>query len=281
VNLALPTDGRPVRGPLSRALQKSEFGTMTDYGNALLILFAGHDTTGHAMTWLLFELARHPEYQREVQKELDHFFSELAGRDPEYRDLSRLPFLDRCITETLRLWNSVPNGTFRQLQFDDEIVGKGGHPVKLPKGTVVNVVTWPRHRNPDLWGADVNRFNPHREFAPEELMRVGSCGAARNPQSERFSPFAHAPRSCLGRNFAQLEMRLIISYLLRAYDFALAPPYDTLSNNVTSSATVADPDTFRGMNFGTMGPIDMDGGFKTSWGSFPSYAMKMYVTRRA
>jgi hypothetical protein len=63
MSLSLPSDGRPIHGPLSRALQQSDFAPSIDYGNALLILFAGHDTTGHAMTWLLFELARHPEYQ--------------------------------------------------------------------------------------------------------------------------------------------------------------------------------------------------------------------------
>lgn len=278
-SLALPSDGRPVRGPLSRALQTSDFGLMTDYGNALIILFAGHDTTGHAMTWLLFELARHPDYQRELQREVDTFFSELDGRDPEYRDLSRLEFLDRCVTETLRLWNSVPNGTFRQLQFDDEITGPGGRPVKLPKGTIMNMVSWARHRNPDLWGEDVDTFNPYRTFEPDELLRVGSAAAAKNPQSVRFSPFTHAPRSCLGKNFAQMEMRLIIAYLVRSYNFTLAHPYDSLGANL-GDATFADPGAFRGMNFGTMGPIDLEGGIKTDWGAFPSYAMKLHVHER-
>ena len=95
--LALPGEGCPVRGPLSRALQTSEFGPMTDYGNALIILFAGHDTTGHALTWLFFELARHPEHQQQLQQEVDAFFTELAGRDPEYRQLSKLQFMDRWL----------------------------------------------------------------------------------------------------------------------------------------------------------------------------------------
>eukprot|EP00928_Gymnodinium_smaydae_P061412 TRINITY_DN45493_c0_g1_i1.p1 TRINITY_DN45493_c0_g1~~TRINITY_DN45493_c0_g1_i1.p1 ORF type:complete len:625 (+),score=92.39 TRINITY_DN45493_c0_g1_i1:246-1877(+) len=279
-SLALPSDSKPVRGPLSRALQQSSFGTMTDYGNALIILFAGHDTTGHAMTWLLFELARHSAIQLQVQREIDEFFTSLQGKDPEYNDLNRMPFLDKCITETLRLWNSVPNGTFRQLQFDDDITGKDGKRVTLPKGTVVNVVTWQRHRNRELWGNDADEFNPYRHFEPQELMRVGCPQAAMNPQSERYSPFAHSPRSCLGKNFAQMEMRLIVSYLLRSYSFTLAPPYDKLGLQAHSSATSAKDGEFRGVNLGTMGPMDMEGGIKTSWGSFASYAMKMYVHKR-
>merc|ERR1712232_807118 len=130
-----------------------------------------------------------------------------------------------------------------------------------------------RHRNAELWGPDVNHFNPHRSFRPEELMRVGSAKAAMNPQSERFSPFAHDPRSCLGKNFAQMEMRLIVAYLIRRYTFPLGKPYDQLKG-VLSGPTISDPKEFRGVNNGTMGPMDMEGRLKTSWGQFYSYGMK-------
>ena len=49
-----------------RAVQTGGFKPSTAYGNMLIVLFAGHDTTGHTMTWLLFELARNPGIQREV-----------------------------------------------------------------------------------------------------------------------------------------------------------------------------------------------------------------------
>merc|ERR1719316_454502 len=88
-SLALPGDGRPVKGPLSRSVQSSDLPMSDSYGNMLLILFAGHDTTGHTMTWMLFELARNPEVQQALHRETDRFFSELDGRDPSYADLGR------------------------------------------------------------------------------------------------------------------------------------------------------------------------------------------------
>ena len=42
--------------------------------------------------------------------------------------------------ETLRRWNAVPNGTFRELQYDDYVIGPGGKPTLLKKGTYVQVV---------------------------------------------------------------------------------------------------------------------------------------------
>ena len=155
-----------------------------------------------------------------------------------------------------------------------------GKPVLLKKGTVVQVATWPRHRNPELWGADVDQFKPHRDFSADELMHVGCPAAAKNPQSSRFSPFAHNPRSCLGRNFAQMEMRLIVLYLVRDYGFALAPPYDKLAGDATPNASFAETGQFRGVNLATMGPMDMEGGFPTKWGGFPNYGMKLKIIKR-
>lgn len=280
-SLALPSDGRPVRGPLSRSVQKSSDLTPADnYGNVLLILFAGHDTTGHTMAWLMLELARNPALQREVQSEVDAFFTYLGGRDPTYQDLGnkRLDLLDRCITESLRMWPAVASGTYRQLQFADTVKGPNGQDVQLPKGTPMNIVNWSRHRNETLWGADANEFNPKRDFRAEELARVGCAHAARNPQSERFSPFAHNPRSCLGKNFAQLEMRLILCYLLKRFTFSLAGPYSQLRGQPSSSEP--EYDEFRGVNRGTMGPMDLERSSEHSWGTRYVYALKMEVSPR-
>ena len=43
-----------------------------------------------------------------------------------------------------------------------------------------------------------------------------------NPYSERFSPFSVPPRDCIGRNFSQLEMRLILLNLFKNYNFVLS-----------------------------------------------------------
>merc|ERR1712107_461713 len=88
-HLALPSDEGPVHGPLWRAVRTSGLDHGTDYGNILLILFAGHDTTGHTMTWLTFELARNPKIQAEVRREVLAFFASLRCRS----DVSRLESL--------------------------------------------------------------------------------------------------------------------------------------------------------------------------------------------
>jgi cytochrome P450 len=144
----------------------------------------------------------------------------------------------------------VPQGTFRQLAFDD-MVHVGEEKVKVPKGTYVQILNWTRHRNPDLWGDTVLDFNPEREFSDAELWH-GKGLAAYNPHSERFSPFTHPPRDCIGKNFAQMEARTILLHILRKYSFELAEPYKTWVREHPEEVP-----RYLGVNLGTMGPRDL------------------------
>jgi len=178
----------------------SDDDAMTKFGNANFFSFAGHDTTGNTMTWFVYEVAKRPDVAARLQAEADAFFAAVAGREMQYRDCRLLPFLTRCITETMRLWPVVPWGSFRELQFDDLVTGAGGEQVKLLKGTFVQITTWSRHRNTRLWGDDAAVFNPDREFTADELWN-GDPFMAYNPSSDRYSPFTYAPRDCIGKNF--------------------------------------------------------------------------------
>lgn len=244
---------KPVFGPLSKAIANAstelDMNLVDRFGNMMLVLFAGHDTTAHTMTWLTYEMARNPKYQRRLQAEVDAMFAELNGRDMTYEDCEKLPFLTKCVMETLRLWPAVPNGTFRELQHEEVVTGPGGKPVKLPKGTNVQIVTWMRHRNPALWGKDAAEFNPDREFQGNEAWgKYKKAFHASNPASPRFSPFTFQPRDCLGKNFAQMEMRTILSNVFRRYSFELSEPYT--DENVAKNGPIE--------NFaGTMGPRDL------------------------
>ena len=43
-------------------------------------MFEGHDTTASALSWILDNLARHPEYQERCRQEVQEL---LRGREPE------------------------------------------------------------------------------------------------------------------------------------------------------------------------------------------------------
>lgn len=46
-----------------------------------LIFLSGHDTTASGISWTLYSLAEHPEYQEKVQAEIDDV---LEGRDTDF-----------------------------------------------------------------------------------------------------------------------------------------------------------------------------------------------------
>ena len=125
------------------------------------------------------------------------------------RQLSELKFMTRCITETLRLWSAISSGTHRVLSEDDEITGLNNTKITLKKGTYIQIYNWLKHRSNKLWGPDSLLFNPDRDFKDNEIWKEKGF-AYYNPSSDRFSPFTYAPRDCIGKNFAQMEMRLIL-----------------------------------------------------------------------
>ena len=155
----------------------------------------------------------------------------------------------QCITETLRMWPALANGTYRELEKDESIHGIDNEMITIPKGTYCQVMNWTRHRNPDLWD-DPNTFNPERKFIDSEIWDYKGFGAY-NVQSERFSPFTYGPRNCLGKNFSHMEMRLILLNLFKNHDFTLEKKQEE---------TIDDP-KYMGLNTFTMGPADIYGGF--------------------
>ena len=209
-------------GPISEVIneRKSTTTKREHIGNGLIFSYAGHDTTGNTLTFLIYELCRNTRFQEKLALEVNNFWTQQDERKITYKDFKRLPFMTRCIMETLRLWPALANGTYRELEEDDYIIGNDGLKVEIPKGTFIQIPNWFRHRNPDLWGRDVNIFNPEREFIDEELWE-GTVINTYNPSTKRFSPFTYGPRDCIGKNFSQMEMRVILLHLLQSYSFEL------------------------------------------------------------
>ena len=227
-------------GPLSNVIQTSK-DLEQFFGNIIIYAFAGHDTTGHTLSWLLYELCKNPQYKQELIQEIDHYW--MNHSEENYDTFNQLPFMTQCIIETLRLWPALANGTYRELESDEEIIGLNGEKVFVPKGSYCQIMNWTRHRNPDLWGPDVHQFNPYREFHKDEIWDYDGFGTY-HVSSERFSPFTYGPRHCIGKNFSQMEMRLILLNIFKNHDFSL---------DQKQKKTINDP-KYMGINTFTMGP---------------------------
>jgi len=150
----------------------------------------------------LYCMATHPQYQKLVQEELDEVFGD-SDRECTTNDASKMKYLECCIKESMRLYTTVPN-IARKISEEVEING-----YKVPAGTSVCIQMFYLHRNPEYF-PDPLTYNPER-FRPENCI-------GRHPFA--FIPFSAGPRNCIGQKFAILEAKVIISALLRKFNFS-------------------------------------------------------------
>src|SRR6187401_1887143 len=68
---------------------------------AMTLLLAGHETTANALTWTWYLLSQNRDAEAKMHAEIDHV---LDGRLPTLADLPRLPFVERVVTESMRLY---------------------------------------------------------------------------------------------------------------------------------------------------------------------------------
>ncbi|KAI1886605.1 hypothetical protein AGOR_G00197530 [Albula goreensis] len=186
-------------------LSKDEDGNgLTDEeikAEADTFMFEGHDTTASGISWVLYNLALHPQYQDQCRAEIDALLDGRGTEQIEWDDLSNMPFTTMCIKESLRLHPPVTAVTRRFSQ--DMKVPEGR---VIPPGNICLVSIYGTHRNPDIW-PDPEVYNPLR-FDPEN---------SKNRPSLAFIPFSAGPRNCIGQNFAMAEMRVVVALTLRRF----------------------------------------------------------------
>lgn len=66
-------------------------------------IVAGHETTGYSLSWILIEVARHPEVYQKIQEELGLNIP-ANKKHLSFDDICNLPYLDMVIKEGMRLW---------------------------------------------------------------------------------------------------------------------------------------------------------------------------------
>src|SRR5712691_9602973 len=156
---------------------------------AMNIVLAGHETTALALSWAWYLLALNPPVEQRLVAELDEV---LHGRAPGPSDISRLPYTEAVLLETMRLYPPI-FGIGRESIGPVEI---NGYP--LPGGTSVYIVPYVIQRDP-RWFDDPQGFRPERWLD----------GLAKRLPRFAYFPFGGGPRLCMGQAFAMLENVLI------------------------------------------------------------------------
>ena len=173
----------------------------------MTLLFAGHDTTASTVAFMLHELSRHPEIAAALREEVT---GALDGGPPDAELLmsGRLALLEMVLDETLRMYPPAWVGGRRSRQ-TFEFAGR-----VVPGGAYVNYSSWASHHLPEVF-PEPDRFQPER-FSPERKAALPK-GA--------YVPFGGGSRTCIGMRFGQLEIKAMVSELLRRFDLEPVPGY--------------------------------------------------------
>ncbi|KAH9053202.1 putative P450 monooxygenase [Lactarius vividus] len=165
-----------------------------------ILLGAGADTTGVALTTITHHVLNNPAALERLRAELRTAWPVLENV-PQYEVLEKLPYLTAIIKEGLRMFPSAiahprvvpPEGTVISGSF-------------IPGGTVVGQSFVFVHRSPIMYERP-EEFLPERWLGPE----AKACEAA-------LSVFSKGPRSCFGVNLAYIEMYTAVAHLFRRFD---------------------------------------------------------------
>nr|NP_525031.1 cytochrome P450 4g1 [Drosophila melanogaster]Q9V3S0.1 RecName: Full=Cytochrome P450 4g1; AltName: Full=CYPIVG1 [Drosophila melanogaster]AAF45503.1 cytochrome P450 4g1 [Drosophila melanogaster]ABY20430.1 GH01123p [Drosophila melanogaster]CAA15672.1 EG:165H7.1 [Drosophila melanogaster] len=166
------------------------------------IMFEGHDTTSAGSSFALCMMGIHKDIQAKVFAEQKAIFGDNMLRDCTFADTMEMKYLERVILETLRLYPPVPL-IARRLDYDLKLASG---PYTVPKGTTVIVLQYCVHRRPDIY-PNPTKFDPDN-FLPERMA---------NRHYYSFIPFSAGPRSCVGRKYAMLKLKVLLSTIVRNY----------------------------------------------------------------
>jgi cytochrome P450 len=170
---------------------------------SMQLLVAGHETSSNALSWLLYLLSSRPDCLQRVRQEFD---AVLGDAPLSHGDVPKFEYATQVICEALRLY--PPFWMIDRMAVADDRVGD----LAIPAGSMVIVYVYGAHHAPRYWENPEN-FDTNRFLKANDKLRTPFT----------YLPFGGGPRGCIGGNYAMLQILMILSDLLRKYDFQLAP----------------------------------------------------------
>ncbi|KAJ5281822.1 cytochrome P450 [Penicillium angulare] len=180
-------------------------------------LAAGHETISVGITWSIYMLCLHPEWQPILREEARRVFpdpnadDEKNGAGVTSADLENMPMMQAFTHEVLRWLPPIPQNMREPLR---DVVIDG---VLIPKGTWIVVPFKGLQRDTRFWGPDAGVFNPHRFLNPDGTFKPS--GGCTNKYTNLS--FFQGSRSCVAQGFSKAEMACIVGAWVGRFNFEL------------------------------------------------------------
>ncbi|KKN37399.1 hypothetical protein LCGC14_0763840 [marine sediment metagenome] len=184
---------------LIEALESDQEDVETTVDNLLTFVAAGYETSANTVAWALYLLAMRPDVQQVLRDEIK---SACPTGPITFETLLKMPRLKAHVLETLRLY---PAGALFARDATDQTEIKG---VTFKKGDVIMFPVYSLHRNELLW-AQASQYKPDR-FLDQKYQRG------------QFIPFGDGPRICIGAQYAETEIMVLLGSVLRRASFSMS-----------------------------------------------------------
>jgi cytochrome P450 len=185
--------------------------------NLLNLIFAGHDTTFASISTLLYHLCQNPVAMEALVKEVSTLSTPLQSDE-----LKAAPVLNACIHES---WRLVPPvfGSFRRAA---KVVEHKGYTFK--PGTTFNYSILMTTTDESLY-PNHDKFDMRRFLPKDHPLYAGEIDTGVDPFAGRtnYPIFGGGTHVCLGKAFAQLELRVFAARLARHYKVEIRNPKRT------------------------------------------------------
>ncbi|XP_027183158.1 cytochrome P450 86A22 [Coffea eugenioides] len=205
---------------LSRFMKKKESYTDKFLQHvALNFILAGRDTSSVALSWFFWLVGQNPRVEEKILVELCTVLIGTRGSDTSkwleeplvFEEVERLTYLKAALSETLRLYPSVPQDSKHVIS--DDILPDGTF---VPAGSSVTYSIYAAGRLKYVWGEDSLEFRPERWISED--------GQKFEPHDQfKFVAFNAGPRICLGKDLAYLQMKSIAAAVLLRHRLTVAP----------------------------------------------------------
>ena len=169
-------------------------------------LVVGYETTSSTLTWCAYDLALNPDIQQKLYEEILTAV-EINGNF-NYDLLTKLPYLDAVVSETLRLHNPVTKGAricVEDCQLD-------GTDITVEKDKLISFSIHAIHHNEQYY-VNPYKYDPMR-FMPQNRQNI---------KPYTYIPFGCGPRSCIAMRFALMETKITMAYICKKFRISRSP----------------------------------------------------------
>lgn len=170
--------------------------------------FAGHETSGGTLSFIMYLLALNSDAQNKLYDEIQKAGLNSSDISLNMRQLNSIPYLDAIIKESLRMFPIFPMVPKKCIE--DIKIGN----VTLPANTFIGTTFGLNHNN-EKYFSNPQKFLPERWFS--EVSN-------KERNAYVYQPFSAGIRNCVGQRFAMLELKTAIIKIILRFKIVMDEP---------------------------------------------------------